>query len=106
MSPRHWSLWLGMSILANWAAPPISRQPISTGATSEMRLWAKAIWYPAKMTAMVTTALAAMFRLLLMVEKNLQTAPFSTLASCAQADEGTRAHMATTATLWTSHPPP
>src|SRR3546814_8144474 len=54
------------------------------------------------MTAMVTTAIDAMFRMLLMFEKNLQTAPFSPMASCAQADAGNSANMATNAALRTS----
>src|SRR3546814_2823108 len=54
------------------------------------------------MTAMVTTAIDAMFRMLLMFEKNLQTAPFSPMASCAKADAGNSANMATNAALRTS----
>src|SRR3546814_5621448 len=41
---------------------------------------------------MVTTAIEAMLRMLLMFEKNLQTAPFSPMASCAQADAGNSEH--------------
>src|SRR3546814_17386679 len=51
---------------------------------------------------MVTTAIDAMLRMLLMFEKNLQTAPFSPMASCAQADAGNSANMATNAAFRTS----
>src|SRR3546814_6803774 len=51
---------------------------------------------------MVTTAIEAMLRMLLMFEKNLQTAPFSPMASCAQADAGNSANMATNAAFRTS----